>query len=118
MIVLVCGSRNWHRDDLIAAKLATLPRGTTIIHGGARGADRTAATIARSLGFVVKEFRAEWHSGRRGAYNPRAGLERNLRMLDEKPDLVIAFHRDASTGTQHTIDHATARGIPVDVISA
>jgi hypothetical protein len=36
-------------------------------------------------------------------------------MLDTKPDLVLAFQRDGSRGTQHTIDEARKRGIPVEV---
>lgn len=40
---------------------------------------------------------------------------RNLAMLDEKPDLVIAFQINGSAGTQHTIDQARKRGIPVEV---
>jgi hypothetical protein len=37
-------------------------------------------------------------------------------MLETKPDLVIAFHRDGSTGTAHTIAEATKRDIPVERI--
>jgi hypothetical protein len=111
MRALVCGSRDWHRADLVRAKLATLPRGTTILHGGARGADTIAATVARSLGFDVVEYPAEWRRLGRSA-----GIRRNLAMLDERPDLVVAFHLRGSRGTQHVIDEATRRGIPVDVI--
>lgn len=117
LLVLVCGSRTWSRDDIIAEQLARLPRGSTIIHGGARGADRIAAAIARKLGLPVEEYPAKWH-GRKGVYNPHAGLERNLVMLDRGPDLVLAFHRDNSTGTQHVISEATRRGIRLVVISA
>jgi len=112
--VLVCGSRAWLDSGAIRARLAELPRGTTIIHGGARGADRLAETIAHSLGFDTQAFNADWHG--RGYYDPAAGKKRNLRMLDQQPDLVIAFHKDGSTGTAHTIENAHARGIPVEVI--
>jgi len=114
MKVLVCGSRAWLDSAAIRARLAELPRGTTIIHGGARGADQLAATIAHSLGFDAQAFNADWHG--RGYYDPAAGKKRNLRMLDEQPDLVIAFHKDGSTGTAHTIAHARLRGIPVEVV--
>ena len=114
MKVLVCGSRSW--DDYVAIfnRLSELPRGTTIIHGGARGADNMAARVAARLGFEIEEFVANWRNGNH--YNPRAGLERNLLMLDREPDLVIAFWRDGSTGTAHTISEARKREIPVEVI--
>lgn len=111
MIVLVCGSREWFRADLIREKLAQLPRGTTIIHGAARGADTIAAAIAGQLGFDVIAFPVDWRRGRGAAF------ERNIEMLERRPDLVIAFQRDGSTGTQHVIDNALRRGIPVDVIA-
>lgn len=113
MKVLVCGSRDWHRDDIIHARLAQLPRGTTIMHGGARGADRMTGVIALRLGFNVIEFPADWHKLGRSA-----GYRRNLEMLDENPDLVIAFHKDNSTGTQHVINEAVKRGMDLEVISA
>lgn len=110
MKVLVCGSRDWHRDDVIRARFARLPRGTTILHGGARGADKIAATAAHSLGFDVVEYPADWER-----FGRSAGIRRNITMLEERPDLVIAFHKDNSTGTQHVIDQTLVRGIPLEV---
>ncbi len=40
MRILVCGDRNWTDRGKVRARLKLLPRGTTIIHGDARGADR------------------------------------------------------------------------------
>lgn len=114
MKVLVCGSRSWNRADLILDRLRRLPTGTTIIHGAAMGADRMAADIATHLGYQIEAFPADWHH--RGYYDNQAGLKRNLLMLDQKPDLVIAFHRENSTGTAHTVEHARKRDIPVEVI--
>src|SRR3954466_2452652 len=112
MKVLVCGSRSWHRDDLIHLHLVRLPRGAEVIHGGCRGADRMAGIIAARLGFPGTEFPAHWKG-----LGPRACPRRNLAMLDEGPDLVLAFQEDGSTGTQHTIDSARERGIPVEVVT-
>lgn len=108
--MLVCGSRSWRDRRAIAARLRELPRGTTILHGGARGADLLAADVARSLGLPTIEMRPDWSAGR------SAGFVRNLRMLDEHPDLVLAFWDGRSTGTGHTLDHAARRSIPVEVI--
>jgi hypothetical protein len=111
--VLVCGSRDWPSFDVIAYALRQLPRGSTVLHGAARGADQMAGTLARGLGFYVWEFPADWRGQGR-----RAGILRNLAMLDTEPDLVLAFQRNGSRGTQHTIDEARKRGIPVEVFTA
>ena len=58
-----------------------------------------------------QRFPADWDT-----YGKQAGFIRNIQMLDEKPDLVIAFQKNASRGTQHTINEARKRGIPVEVI--
>ena len=113
MRVLVCGSRTWTNADAIRARLVELPRGTEIVHGGALGADRLAGTIALSLGFSVLEVPADWRGLGRSA-----GYRRNLAMLDLRPDLVLAFWKDGSTGTGHTIDEAAKRGIPLEIFPA
>jgi hypothetical protein len=95
-----------------------LPAGSVIVHGKAsrivRGrqvsADMIADTVAMAMDFAVERFPADWKAEPR-----RAGILRNLAMLDTRPDLVIAFQRNGSTGTQHTIDEARRRGIPVEV---
>lgn len=110
--VLVCGSRDWHRADLVREKLRQLPRGTTVIHGGARGADRMAGTIADAYGFDVQVYPAEW-----SRYGRAAGPVRNRLMLEQKPDLVIAFQKNRSAGTQHMIDIALRAGVQVDVVT-
>jgi hypothetical protein len=117
MKVLICGSRDWTDPDLIREVLVPLVRlskigagDLTVIHGGARGADSLAGTVARSLGIPVTEFPARWNS-----YGKRAGYLRNVEMAEQKPDIVIAFQKDNSTGTQMMIDIARERGIPVTV---
>lgn len=94
------------------SRLRKLPRGAVVIHGGARGADQLAGTIAGALGFEVREFPADWKNKSRSA-----GIQRNLLMLDQKPDLVLAYQINGSTGTQHTIDQARKRGIETEVFS-
>ncbi len=48
----------------------------------------------------------------------RAGLDRNVRMLDSKPDLALAFWDGQSRGTGHTITEARRRNIPVTVVTS
>jgi hypothetical protein len=114
MKVLVCGDRFWTDKDKIRARLAQLPAGTIILHGAARGADSIAAGIAQSLGFEVRAFPADWNK-----HGKAAGPIRNREMLNEKPDLVIAFHPNLaqSKGTKDTVGEAKRRGIPVELIA-
>lgn len=110
MRVLVCGSRRWTDGRRIAAHLATLPMGTTVVVGGAVGADHLAAREAHGLGLKVEVHAADW-----ARHGRRAGVLRNLEMLDSGVDLVLAFWDGVSKGTQHTISEARNRGIPVRV---
>lgn len=115
MRVLVCGGRDWTNQEAINRRLYLLGGGHVIVHGAARGADTMAGIAARGLGLTVEEFPADWNK-----FGKRAGILRNLQMLDTKPDLVIAFHSDiaSSKGTGHTVGEARRRGIPVEVISS
>ena len=80
----------------------------TVIHGGARGADRYAREWATRrlsehpfpglLNIYVKEFPADWET-----HAKAAGPIRNRRMLEEgKPELVLAF--------KNGFDHTLSRG--------
>jgi len=114
MKVLVCGSRNWSAIAPIEARLMELPSDTLIIHGAARGADTIAGSIAIKLKLDVETYPAHW-----GQYGKGAGPIRNRVMLDQRPDLVIAFCLDYATskGTKDCIDEAVRRGIPTEIIS-
>jgi hypothetical protein len=111
--VLVCGSRNWTDIGAIRRRFVALPPNSVILYGAAPGADSIARGLADDFGFSVRAFPADWSK-----HGKSAGFIRNVQMLDEAPDLVIAFQRNGSRGTQHTIDQARRRGIPVEVINA
>ncbi|MGZ6587880.1 MAG: DUF2493 domain-containing protein [Solirubrobacteraceae bacterium] len=113
MKVLVCGSREWVDFQTIAERMAELPPGTLVIQGRAKGADKMARFRAIRLGHFVVDVPVEDVHWQR--YGKSAGHKRNHAMLDLGPDLVIAFQRGGSSGTQGTIDEARRRGIPVEV---
>lgn len=110
MKILVCGSRSWNDPLLIKQCLSHLPGDSTIIQGGAVGADKMAARAAESLNLKVLEFLPDWE-----LYGRRAGFVRNIEMLNQEPDLVIAFWNGTSKGTLHTIREAVKRGIRVEI---
>lgn len=113
MKVLVCGSRGLRPKDYrdVFDRLLRLSSEDEIIHGGARGVDRFAGACAEAFGNRATVFLAEWDR-----HGKQAGVLRNCRMLDENPDVVLAFWDGQSRGTKHTIDEATRRGIPVEVL--
>ena len=114
MRVLICGSRNWRDRDLIKQVVGALPVGSTVITGGAPGADTIAMQEARLRGLGQQVFRADWVR-----YGKAAGPIRNQEMLDEgRPDLVIAFRLEGkSRGTDDMIRRAKSAGVPVEVFT-
>lgn len=115
-MVLVCGSRDWQDWAAVADAINALPENTIVVQGGAKGADTHARTFALKRGLFVAEIAVQ--SSHWEKYGKGAGFKRNYAMLDLLPDLVLAFQRDGSKGTQSTIKAAKRRGIPVEVHSA
>jgi hypothetical protein len=114
MKILACGDRDWGDHNLIHETLAKFGQDTILVVGGARGADTIAENCGHELGFTVLVFPANWDQ-----FGKRAGPIRNRQMLNEKPDLVIAFHDDlqASKGTKDTVTEAHKRNIKVQVVT-
>jgi hypothetical protein len=111
--ILVCGSREWRDRSAVHLVLMCEPHAQgwdgeqiRVIHGGCRGADTFAAQSARDLGYDQQAFEADWD-----AHGKAAGPIRNIAMLDQQPDLVVAFGR--GRGTDHTVREAERRGITV-----
>jgi hypothetical protein len=115
MKVLICGSRTWTDETIIANRINELPEGTIIIEGGAKGADTLAKDYAIQRGLFVAEVcctNTHWN-----LFGRRAGMKRNEIMLELEPDLVIAFQENNSRGTQGTINQAKKRNIKVEIHS-
>lgn len=109
MIVLVCGSRNWARRDIIFDVLDKL-KPNAIIHGGAKGADRYAEEWAAWAGVTQDVYLPDYSQ-----YGRVAPHKRNDQMLDRKPDRVLAFWDGKSPGTKSMIAKSRNRGITVSV---
>ncbi len=111
MRVLVCGGRDYSDAETVRQSL-DMVRATTIITGGARGADELGLKEASRRGTASMVFCADWQK-----HGKVAGPIRNQQMLDEgKPDLVMAF--PGGRGTADMVRRAKNAGVPVMEISA
>ena len=109
MLALVCGGCAVTDRAYVFARLDAFRAALgidAIIHGAARGADRIAGEWAVARGIPVRAFPADWDRHRKSAWPIR-----NRRMLDERPDCVIAFM--GGKGTADCIRQATARLVRV-----
>lgn len=126
MQILVSGSRDWTSIGLIASKIREIVQGSVItdlrlLHGGCpTGADALADHYwRRAFGpDTITVIKADWNLGK------SAGLQRNKRMVEMEPDVVLAFmcpcrkhgcHErglHGSHGTEHTVKLARLREIP------
>jgi hypothetical protein len=107
VVALFCGSREWSDRERIRRDLESLPEGSLVIEGGARGADRIAREEARDLGLHVATVAALWdHYGR------AAGYRRNEAMARLGPDFVYAYPL-GGPGTARMTAIAEAECIPV-----
>jgi hypothetical protein len=114
MKVLVTGDRNWSRDDrhTLYFILDNCGDVTEVVEGCYRGADQMAEDWASERGVALDHHPADWT-----LYGKAAGPIRNLQMLETKPDLVLAFHRNLaeSKGTANMVAIARKAGINVKV---
>ena len=110
MRVLVCGGRTYTDRDRVFRELDDLHAQqpiTLVIHGEAKGADRSAEAWAMSRGVARARFLADW-----ARLGRAAGPLRNTQMIAEgKPDLVLAF--PGKRGTADMTRRAFSAGLPV-----
>lgn len=110
MKVIVCGGRNfrspaqvWHELE----RLHAVYHFTELMQGGAQGVDRFASEWACTHPEIKRYVcRADWKTHGRAA-----GPIRNGRMLEWKPDLVVAYA--GGSGTANMVAQATAAGVKV-----
>lgn len=112
MKLLVTGSRHWNDPLSIMYHLKDHVWGSdiTLIHGDAKGADSMCAAFAKEWGWKVVAVPAEWDK-----YGKKAGMRRNIEMLNMEPDFVVAFPRPDSIGTIACINEAIKRQIPIRI---
>jgi hypothetical protein len=109
MKAIVCGGRDYDDVECIVKTLCEihdLTPITSLIHGGAPGADSLAGLWAKNREIKTTVFYADWK-----AHGRAAGPIRNRQMAETKPDLVVAF--PGGKGTQNMIETAKDYGIKV-----
>ena len=114
MRVLVTGSRDWTKENVIQEELRALIPIDLLIFGDATGVDEIAWRAAEELRIPYLRIQANW-----AKYGKAAGPLRNAEMLERgRPSLVLAFHEDLqhSKGTKDMVKQAKATKIPVKLI--
>lgn len=115
--VIFTGSREGYDAAVIRQEIEVWAKvgPVVIVHGDARGVDRMADGIARSLGIPTEPHPARWKEAGRAA-----GHIRNQHMLDLGADAVLAFKVGFDPllrrgGTEHMVKIARAAGVPTAV---
>lgn len=110
MKVLVCGGRDFNNSRFLFQELDKIhmeDRITTIIHGGALGADYMAGKWAEKTNIQQEVYAADWKK-----HGPAAGPIRNQLMLNNsQPDIVVAF--PGGKGTADMVKRAQKANIKV-----
>lgn len=109
MRVLVTGGRDFGNRELlfeILDRLHATHGFTLLIHGDASGADRLAGEWGAARGVAVEAHPADWKKHGRAA-----GPIRNQKMLEENPELVVAF--PGGRGTADMVTKAKRAGVEV-----
>ena len=112
MKVIVCGGRDYSNYELVSKVMDQICNEffkgevTTIIQGGARGADALGKRWALENNYPLEQFDAEWHK-----YGKVAGFKRNQEMLDDsgKNCIVVAF--PGGNGTYDMVQRAKRAGV-------
>lgn len=111
MRILVTGTRSGAKQEFVDETLARVAGDSwpvTLIHGDARGIDTQAGIVARTRGWTIEVYPADWNS-----YGKRAGSLRNQQMVDTGADVCVAFPGPDSIGTHDCIRRAKRAHIPV-----
>jgi hypothetical protein len=106
--LIIAGGRNFNDYERLQ-RTCWVNQFTTIISGGATGADTLGIKLAHEKGCKVIKIEAEW-----GKYGKAAGPIRNQKMA-AIADKCICFWDGKSKGTKSMIDICKKKGIPCQV---
>ena len=107
MVLAIIGSRNCPPIDIMS-HLKHLP--SSVVSGGAKGADTYAREFANKYNLPLTEYLPEYDK-----YGKAAPLIRNKLIVDNC-DCLIAFWDGQSRGTKFTLDYAKEKGKPIKIV--
>jgi len=114
--VAVVGSREFNDLGLVAKFVASLPEGTVVVSGGARGTDRAAEWAAGINGYETVIHRPDFPKGAERTEVIQALFARNMLIAEECDELHAFINwRKRSNGTFDTLFKALKLGKPVTV---
>jgi hypothetical protein len=112
MKILVTGSRTFPSRELVEKVLEHWnPGGDVLVIVGdcPTGADLYAREWCAKAKVPCQIHYADWDK-----HGKPAGPIRNREMVEQEPDIVLAFYHGASRGTQNCVNLASKAGISVD----
>ena len=115
MKIGIVGSREFPQLKLVEWFIRDLPKGVSVISGGARGVDSAAAENARKCGLPVEEILPNLEGCNERHEFTQRYYERNQRIVDQS-DIVVAFTEKENGGTWSTIKMAVKAKKPVKII--
>lgn len=108
--LVVAGSRSFTNYELMRIKLNKLRESIgdfEVVSGKARGADSLGERYAKEYSLPIAEFPADWDR-----FGKSAGFKRNEQMA-QYADAVIVFWDGKSKGSQHMINIAKNKDLPL-----
>lgn len=111
--ILVCGGRGFLDYTLLNTTMCNLKyefEDIAVMHGDARGADFLVKAWCFCNGIREYSRPANWE-----LYGKSAGVIRNTEMLNENPDLVVAF--EGGRGTRNMVQQTFRKGTEYRLIN-
>ena len=111
----ITGSRDLIIKEDIKKVLAGLyakginPKKMVMVVGDAKGVDASAAKLWQDAGFKIEIYKADWEK-----YDKKAGMIRNIAMLDSGVDYGYGFCKNNSKGTSGMLKKALEYNIPFE----
>ncbi len=109
MVTAVIGSRSFSDYSLLCRVCQSLGV-TSVVSGGAAGADSLAARFAFSSGLPLQVFLPDY-----SRFGRRAPLLRNWQII-RAASRVVAFWDGSSRGCVHALSCARSLGVPASVV--
>lgn len=109
----IVGSREFNNQKLFDETMSLIKKKyniSTVVTGGARGADQMAINWANKEKIQKLIFLPSWK-----LYQKRAGIIRNGDIINHS-DFLIAFWNGTSPGTKNSIERAKKKDIPIQII--